>query len=200
MNVRREKCFFLKNVLWLSLQGRKTSDCTAMQKPTSNTVQSLTSGGLTQTIGRGCWWYFQGHYRHSYIEMKDLSSLELPSMCNRLSEIHPSAITAEKTEEAICRLKANKSACGDGFPSAVHKPSGRSGGLSCHHPLPYAAWETADSHHYGARTHLDHTIRSARFLSLTTWCVHFILRSSSIESACWCLSGQREIQLKGKSG
>lgn len=59
-------------------------------------------------------------------EMKYLSSLGLQSAGKRLSEILPSAVTAEKTKEAICRLKANKSVGSDGFPSAVHKPSGRS--------------------------------------------------------------------------
>lgn len=84
--------------------------------------------------------------------MKYLSSLDLPSVGNRLSEILPSAITAEKTEEAICRLRANKSTGGDGFPSAVHKPSG---GAEVFSPniLFQTALKTAD---YGERPHQDH--------------------------------------------
>lgn len=38
------------------------------------------------------------------------------------------------TEGAICRLEANKSICGDEFPSALQKPDGRSRGLYSHHP------------------------------------------------------------------
>lgn len=75
-----------------------------------------------------------------------------------VSEILPSAITAEKTKEAIWRLKANKSVL---LPISSTQTSGVERRSLVHHhhhhrPLSKRALTRGDSGHYEVSTHQVH--------------------------------------------